>query len=128
MVLWKDRRKSTNVIDLRKINPTSFSIFWLVNRSNANITIDVDGRAYDSGAPKNSGNCSIGIVPALEKPRNISEDQWFPDMTIGQKVGLAQLIFHLIGTGDASKLYVNPPADERDITITQLLQAILNNS
>src|SRR5690606_28304134 len=101
---WKDRRQSTNVIDLRKINPTSFSIFWLVNRSSGHITLDTDGRAYDHGTPKSGGNCSIGVVPSIPKPSNISDDQWFPTMTVGQKVGLAQLVFHLIGSTDPSKI------------------------
>lgn len=126
---WKDRRQSTNIIDLRRINPSSFSIYWLVgNQSTANIIIDTDGRAYDHGSPTNGGNVSFGLIPALAKPRGIPDEEWFPDLTIAQKIGLATVVFHLIGTSDPSKIFVNPPADERDIGVTQLLQAIVNNS
>jgi len=130
-MFFKGRRQSANVVDIRVSNATTFSIKWELEPTSATSAylIDTDGLVYlNPGVGGSSSNATIGLIPAQPKPTlDPNNDNWFPSITISQKISIVNLIRSIASSRAGGNMYMNPPNDEIDISITQLGQSILDN-
>lgn len=114
---WRGRRESTNIIDLRESSGVaSFSVTW---GDNGSVVIDTDGTVYGS----TEGATNITLIPANRPTRHVQE--WMPNMTIGQKNSLRELI--QVVAGNSVMQDISPPTELEDVVLAQYVQSILNS-
>lgn len=126
-MLWRGRRPSMNVVDVRGVAFVSVGITWLYKNASpppGAIIIDLDGSLYDSGGAKIPVHTQLMLLTTI----NIDEEDDVPEPTIGQIQTIDRLMTMLVEKhGGPHKLFVAPPETEFDVDITQILQSYVNN-
>lgn len=130
-MLWKGRRQSTNIEDLRvassiNITFTNKRIYNLYIGEKVTY-IDMDGTVYDENShSSNYGVSRILVYSEAYQPNDSIKYLIFkrniPEMTISQKNSIINVVIKV----STPHTTVEPPEDEVNINLAQLVQSIIN--
>lgn len=115
-MLWKGRKQSFNIIDIRSFQMAEISITW---GDGGDIVIDTDGSVYGAAG---EFAMNISLIPA--NPPTRYNDQWMPHMTTGQRNRLREIIE--IATLNSPMAFVKQPNELEEVVLAQFAQSILN--
>lgn len=117
---WFDRRRSSNVIDLRGTKPELYlTLMWQQSQdvfSNSSIVILTDGTIYAQS--DKFGDLQI----TLENP-HVNNQNIYPNITIGQINTIRQLIENLL---PSYKVTVNVGPGDNDIDLAEIAQNFID--
>lgn len=130
-MLWRGRRQSVNIEDLRT-NPKVIGVFWYSLNPNGTFIVDTDGLVYAGGDEFAASLITVGdqediSLSFIEGDQGyVDKDKWTPNLTSGQKYALKVIVKRALQLIDKKKLTIAGNAD--DTYLREYLADLVNNN